>query len=276
MIELPEATIIAAQMNTGLKGKHILDGNRGNSPHKFAFVNRPPEDYAAIFPGKSIGESRANGSLILTDIEPGYTLMLGGGGERIIYHPDTTSLPAKYQLYLHFSDETYLTVTVQGWGSTYLLDPAELASHPFISKNLSPLSHSFSPGYFEGLFAMLSPEDPRSVKFFMISKPGVLGVGNGCLQDILWQARLHPRRRAVSLSVDERKQLYHATRETLRAMLERGGRDGDYNLYNHPGGYRRLMSNQTAGQPCPRCGAPVEKASYLGGAVYFCPQCQTL
>lgn len=28
------------------------------------------------------------------------------------------------------------------------------------------------------------------------------------------------------------------------------------------------------GQPCPRCRAPIEKASYLGGAIYFCPTCQ--
>ncbi len=108
----------------------------------------------------------------------------------------------------------------------------------------------------------------------MISKPGVLGVGNGCLQDILWHARLHPRHRAVELSRGKQLDLYHATVDTLHEMVERGGRDGDFDLHDRPGGYRRLLHSKTAGAPCPNCGAAISKEAYLGGTVYFCPRCQ--
>lgn len=277
MIELPEATTIARQMNAELTGKQIADGNRGNAPHKFAFYNRPPEEYAAILPGKTLGEATVNGPLILLAAEPGYVIILGGGGERIIYHRKNVSLPKKYQLFLHFTDDSYLTVTVQGWGSAFLWDKAELSKHPFINvRNPSPLSEAFSPEYFQGLFNALEPTDSRSVKYFMISKPGVLGVGNGCLQDILWYAHLHPRRRVASLTQTEQQALYTATRTTLQKMVEAGGRDGDYDLYNQPGGYKRLLHSKVVGEPCQACGAPIEKAAYLGGAVYFCPKCQPL
>jgi formamidopyrimidine-DNA glycosylase len=68
--------------------------------------------------------------------------------------------------------------------------------------------------------------------------------------------------------------LYQATRGTLQEMVERGGRDGDYDLHDCPGGYKRILHIKTAGTPCRNCGTPIEKASYLGGAVYFCPRCQ--
>jgi formamidopyrimidine-DNA glycosylase len=277
MIELPEAITIARQITAELKGKRIADGNRGNSPHKFAFYNRPPEEYQAILKDKTMGEASVNGPLILPAMEPDYTLILGGGGERIVYHPSADSLPKKYQLFLHFTDDTYLTVTVQGWGSAFLLPQSEVPSHPFINlRNPNPLSDAFTLDFFQSRFADLQPDDSRSVKYFMISKPGVLGVGNGCLQDILWRAKVHPRRRAVSLAEAEQRALYTSIRESLKSMVEGGGRDGDYDLYDHPGGYKRIMYSKAVGQPCPVCSTPIEKASYLGGAVYFCPNCQVL
>ena len=275
MIELPESMTIARQITVELYGKRISDGNRGNSPHKFAFYNHPPENYAAILKDKTMGKATVNGPLILAAVEPGYTLILGGGGERVMYHRNAEKLPTKYQLYLHFTDDTYLTVTVQGWGSVFLLETEQVPHHQFVNlRNPSPLSEAFTADYFQGLFTALEPNDARSVKYFMISKPGVLGVGNGCLQDILWRARLHPRRRAIELSKEQQLALYTATRQTLQKMVDGGGRDGDYDLYNRPGGYKRILHNKTVGQSCPECSMPFEKAAYLGGAVYFCPKCQ--
>ncbi len=277
MIELPEATTIARQIDAGLKGKRIADGNRGNSPHKFAFYSYSAEEYAAILKDKTVGDTRANGVLILVSLEPGYKLLLGEGGERIIYHRDATTLPQKYQLMLHFTDDTYLTVSIQGWGATLLLPEGDVARHPFTYLDkISPLSELFTLEHFQGLFSDLEPGDPRSVKFFLISKPGILGMGNGCLQDILWQAKIHPRRRAVDLNPDEQKALYASLRRTLQEMVDCGGRDSDEDLYGHPGGYHRILHSKSVGLPCPNCGSAFEKASYQGGSIYFCPKCQTI
>ena len=79
MIELPEAFTIAQQMNDELKGKKIKYGNRGNSPHKFAFYNRPPEEYEVILKDKIMGEAKEHGSWILASVEPDHLLVLGSG-----------------------------------------------------------------------------------------------------------------------------------------------------------------------------------------------------
>jgi len=275
MIELPEALIIARQMNEELRGKRIESAIRGNAPHKFAFYSRPPEEYEAILRGKTMGGATGHGSLILASVEPDHVLVLGGGGERILYHPSDNTVPRKHQLLLRFADGTYLTVTVQGWGSALLLQQAEAADHPHVGeKRVSPLSDAFTFGYFQQLFAELDEEDRRSIKFFIISKPGVWGVGNGYLQDILFRARIHPRRRVIDITEGERRALHGAIRGTLEQALYLGGRDTEWDLYNHRGGYRRTLDSRSAGQPCPQCGTPIERIQYLGGASYFCPSCQ--
>ena len=275
MIELPEAMIIARQMNKELKGKHIASCIRGNAPHKFAFYSRPPEEYESILKDKTMGPTIENGSLILASVEPDYVLVLGGGGERILFHRSKDTLPKKHQLLLHFQDDTYLTVTVQGWGHAQLFNPSEFAAHPYVGKKgVSPLSEVFTFGSFQGLFGDLAEEDPRSIKYFIISKPGVWGVGNGYLQDILFRAKIHPRKRCIDITEKEKRALYEAIRETLKQAVEQDGRDTEFDLYNRPGGYQRILDSKKVGRPCPECGTPIEKIQFLGGASYFCPNCQ--
>ena len=275
MIELPEAMTIAKQMNYELKGKKIEYGNRGNSPHKFAFYNRPPEEYESLLKDKTIGDVRDCGSLILTSVEPNYMLVFGGGGERILLHQNEKTLPKKYQLLLNFDDDTYLTVTVQGWGSAQLYNQSEVIANPHLTNTrVSPISDAFTYEYFQRLFDDLKEEDPRSAKFFIISKPGIWGVGNGYSQDILFRAKIHPRRRVIELTEYEKSALYKAIKETLIQAVDLNGRDDEKDLYGNFGKYKRILDSRTNGTPCPECGTPIEKISFLGGASYFCPKCQ--
>jgi formamidopyrimidine-DNA glycosylase len=157
-----------------------------------------------------------------------------------------------------------------------LLEQSELAEHPHIKqKAISPLGELFTLDYFHSLFEAL-PEGKRvSAKYFLVSEPGVWGIGNGCLQDILYRAKIHPRRQMPDLPAAERNNLYQAITQTLAEMVELGGRDSERDLYNQDGRYQRLMHSKSVGHPCRECGMPIEKRSYLGGSVYFCPTCQT-
>ncbi|MCL4419461.1 endonuclease VIII [Patescibacteria group bacterium] len=271
MIELPEALTIAKQISKDLKGKKIKYGNRGNSPHKFAFYNHSPEEYESILTGKTIGDSKGYGSLILTAIDPEYILILGGGGEKIILQQSEKTIPKKYQLLLQFEDDTYLTVTVQGWGFTQLKGKSEIGNG-----GVSPISDEFTFEYFQRLFDDLREDDPRSAKYFIISKPGIWGVGNGYSQDILFRAKIHPRRRIIELTEYEKSALYEAIKDTMSQAVKLGGRDDESDLYNNKGGYKRILDSRTNGTPCQECGTTIEKISFLGGASYFCPNCQIL
>jgi formamidopyrimidine-DNA glycosylase len=276
VIELPEAKVIAQQIAAELTGKRIEYGDRGNTFHKFAFANGSSQDYQTILKDKAIGPARGHGSAILVPIEPGHVLVLGGGGERILYHSNDAKLPKKTHLSLRFTDGTCLTVTVQGWGNTLLLPEGTFGEHRHVQIDRTPpLNAGFTWTFFESLFDEVDPESSASIKFFLISEPGVWGIGNGCLQDILYHARIHPRRRIVDLGEDKKRALYDAIVSTLTQMIELGGRESERDLYGNRGRYMRILDSKTKGTPCPRCETPIEKSQYLGGAIYYCPICQT-
>ncbi len=257
------------------RSKRIVFGNQGNASHRFAFYSQPPQPYETILEGKQISGATDHGSAILISLEPDYVLVLGGGGEKILHHQNDETFPKKYHLLLKFHDDTWLTVTVQGWGNAMLLLQSEASTHSHIGKSrVSPLSDAFTFKHLQGSISTLDESDPRSIKYFLIGEPGVWGVGNGYLQDILNRAKIHPRRRAAELSNDERRVLHQEIRETLSQAVDQRGRDTERDLYNLPGSYRCIMDRRSVGQPCSGCGTPIEKIRYLGGACYICPQCQ--
>ena len=276
MIELPEALTIARQMTDELAGKRIATAIQGSSPHKFAFLSGSPEEYKEILEGRTVGETTARGRYILARIEPGYMLVLGEGGEKILLHPTERTLPKKHQLLLQFEDGTYLTVSVQGWGAVWLFEEGEVDEHKYVGKPcVTPLGDEFSFAYFDELFDTLDAGYNKTIKYFIISEPGVCGIGNGYLQDILFRARLSPRSRVAEITSEERRALYDAIRGTLSQAAGLGGRNTETDLYNKRGGYVPILYSKTKGTPCPECGTPIEKISYLGGSCYLCPDCQT-
>ncbi len=276
MIELPEAIHLAREISLTLKGKQVEQCVQGSTPLKFAFVTGTPEEYAQKIKGKIVGEAYARASAIVVPLLPDHALVLGNGGERIFFHRDDTNLPKKHQLWLTFSDGTHLTVSIQMWGAVQLFHQNDLT----VDKNyygydvVSPLSPEFDWDYFNGLFEGLAADSKDALKFFIISKPGVSGIGNGYLQDILFKARLHPRRKALDLSAPERRALFDAIRDVLKRATDAGGRESELDLFGRPGGYAKILDSKSAGQPCAVCGTMIEKIQFMGGAAYFCPTCQ--
>jgi len=277
MIELPEAHTIACQCTETLAGKAVAEGIRGNSPHKFAFYTGTPEEYAAILTGKRLAGAQEHGSSVAISLEPGYALVLGSGGERILYHLDGATVPTKHHLLLRFTDGTYLSVSIQGWGAAQLVPAAGVHTRSLAGPaRISPLSDAFTWEHFQGLLVEVPSGDRRSIKYWAISSPGIPGLGNGYLQDVLFRARLNPRRLALSLTEVERRALFEAVVVVLREATVLGGRDSERDLYNRPGRYTRILDSDMVGQPCPACGAPIVKMQYLGGSSYYCPSCQPL
>jgi len=60
----------------------------------------------------------------------------------------------------------------------------------------------------------------------------------------------------------------------LREMADGGGRDTELDLFGDPGGYTTFMSRNTVGEPCTSCRSLIVKKAYMGGSVYYCPECQ--
>jgi formamidopyrimidine-DNA glycosylase len=96
------------------------------------------------------------------------------------------------------------------------------------------------------------------------------------LQDILYNAKIHPRKKLSTFKEDERTRLYRSVKETLREMAELGGRDTEKNLFGKSGGYATKAGKNSINKPCPVCGGTIIKENYLGGSIYYCNGCQTI
>lgn len=275
MFEIPEMITLAGQFNETLKGKEIHGGSLGNSPHKFVWYNRSPEEFAELVKRKRVGETHAKGRWLFTPIEPGYVLVLGECGGKVLYHAPGSKLPKKYHLHLAFSDGSILTATTQMWGAMELHDAGKELEREYIrGMKPTPIDPEFTFEYFSGLIDKLVQGKKQSAKGLLTQDQTIPGLGNAIAQDILFKARLHPRHDLLDFTEGDMRALYDAIQSTVTEVIEKGGRYDEYDLYGNPGKYIRLMDKNAAGTPCPECGSTVEKTQYLGGACYLCPVCQ--
>lgn len=275
MFELPEYVILSQQINQTLIGKKISSGNFGNSPHKFVWHNLPEAEFAEIVNGKHIGTSFVRGRWLFVPLEPGYSLLFGECGGKFLYHRPETKLPAKYHFYLEFEDHSYLTVTTQMWGAMELYEGSSVWERQYVKDmRPTPLDDHFTFDFFNKLVDEVCFEKKTSAKALLTQDQFIPGLGNSICQDILFNARIHPRQDMAALNTTERRSLFRSILNTIEDIIQSGGRYDESDLFGEPGGYVRIMDKNAAGKPCPNCGLIVEKMAYLGGACYFCPQCQ--
>lgn len=274
MIEMPEAVIIAQQLRETLAGKTLSHFSRGELTHKFLWLSKSPEEYDRTLAGLPITGASSYGRSIYLYTGDVYLLWFGELGGRILFHGEEQALPARYHLRWDFTDGTRLTYNLQMWGFVSLLERSELAGHPYAEVGIPPLSVRFSMDCFDQMLDEYPEKAKKGIKGFLVTSKHVNGIGNAYLQDILFAAKIRPTRKIPTLSSEERRSLYTSIQDTLADAIRLGGREEERDLFDHPGGYKRLMSSQTVGKPCPVCGTRIEKMAYLGGACYFCPTCQ--
>jgi formamidopyrimidine-DNA glycosylase len=275
MFEISEYTVLARQINNTLTGKTIRAGELGNSPHKFVWYNRTHEEFAELTQGKTIGPACARGSWLSIPLEPGYVLLFGECGGKILFHPAGSPLPVKYHLLIHFEDGSALSATTQMWGAMELYEAGMEQERQYIKGMLpTPLDPAFTFDYFNNLIDELLQGQKRSAKSLLTQEQTIPGLGNSSAQDILFRARIGPRRGLAEFSPGQRRDLYNAIVDIVGEIIAGGGRNDEIDLFGQPGGYARSMDSAAAGKPCPECGATVQKMQYLGGACYFCPNCQ--
>jgi formamidopyrimidine-DNA glycosylase len=275
MFELPEYVTLARQMNDTLQGKTIRSGQLGNSPHKFVWYNRSHDEFESLTRGKRVGEARAKGRWLFLPLEPGYVLLFGECGGKVLYHPPGSKLPKKYHLYVTFDDDSFLTATTQMWGAYELYEKGEEQHREYVKgMKTTPAEPGFTFDYFDTLINGLVAGKKRSAKGLLTQDQIIPGLGNAIAQDILFRAHLSPRHAIGDLTPDQRRALYDAILQTVGEVIDKGGRYDEYDLYGNRGGYVRIMDKNAVGRPCPACGGDVEKIQYLGGACYLCPSCQ--
>lgn len=118
-------------------------------------------------------------------------------------------------------------------------------------------------------FLMRLAKRRGSIKAALMDQRLVAGVGNIIADEVLWHARIHPKRTIDSLDEDERRRLYTHMRRVLREAVDR---------FDYLPRKRSWLSHVrgTPGAACPRCKTPLARTVVGGRTTYFCPTCQPL
>ena len=171
-----------------------------------------------------------------------------------------------------FSVSGFLT-DVRRFGTWLILEPGEIDAYVNARLGGEPLSATFrARDLAEALAKRRAP-----VKAALLDQRTVAGVGNIYADEALWRARVHPLTQAGELGDVELKALHRGIRAALQAGIARQG--ATLRSYRTPDGTPGKMQHEFKvygrdGEPCDRCGTPIEKIRAAGRGTSYCPSCQ--
>lgn len=276
MIEIPEARVLGEQIQDTLLGMEVKHVVTNTSPHKFAWFVEDELDYHTKLAGKSIIGTESYGGLVDIVWDDNYHLVIGDGVSLSLYK-DRKKKIKKNQLLIEFTNGVLLACSVQMYGGMWCYKEGAYSNpyHIVAREKPNPLSEDFHQQYFSKLIEDEAIQN-KSLKAFLATEQRIPGLGNGVLQDILLQSKIHPKRKVKTLSDAEKESLFTSVKTTLFDMTFRGGRNTEKDLFGEKGGYATLLSKNTYKEPCRICGSSIIKQPYMGGSIYYCESCQEI
>jgi len=270
--ELPEITVIARQMNNEIKGKRIAH-IEAKQPKN---LNMPVQEFVKTAKGKTVNNVSSKGKWVFIKVDPAYCMLINRGmNADVLYFTPNQKLPEKYQFKLTFTDKTGFTIQFQWFGYIHLVPEKNLNKHKLTAQlGISPLDKEFTLERFKKLLVYKK----GGIKSCLIDQKNVAGIGNVYIQDILFQAELHPNRKISTLSEKEIHILYDAIRDVLNRSIKLGGLAYEKDFYGQKGKLtiNEFLVGYKTGKPCPTCKTPIEKTKTGSTSSYICPKCQTL
>ncbi|WP_166351846.1 bifunctional DNA-formamidopyrimidine glycosylase/DNA-(apurinic or apyrimidinic site) lyase [Phytoactinopolyspora limicola] len=279
MPELPEVEVVRRGLEQHVVGRRI---ERVEVLHPRAVRRHVagPAEFAAALAGARVTDVRRRGKYLWLplDDEPDRAILghLGMSGQLLLlagYTPDGPHLRVRLTfddggLQLRFVDQrTFGGLAVSALGDDGV--PVEIAHIA-----VDPLDAAFDASG----FATALRRRRTGIKRALLDQTLISGVGNIYADEALWRAQLHYARPTATLRRAEIDRLVGAVREVMLAALAEGGTSFDqlYVNVNGESGYfdRSLQVYGREGEPCARCGAPVQREPFMNRSSHYCPRCQ--
>ena len=275
MPELPEVETVRRNLDRLIVGATITDVVLGDFTGSIA--NPAPEIFAAALQGLRIVGTGRRGKYLLLRLDSGDVIavhlrMTGdlhvvAGGEPWRKHLHLAILLDDGRE-LRFAD-------TRKFGRIWLLTPPEFDD---LDERIGPepLDPALTPAHFHQRLQRRE----RAIKPLIMDQAFLAGVGNIYADEALFAARIHPLRPASSLSSAEAANVLNAVRLALQNAIDRGGTTiRNYrNAVGEPGGNQEYLQiyQLSEGDPCPRCGTPINRIVVAQRGTRFCATCQPL
>jgi formamidopyrimidine-DNA glycosylase len=245
--ELPEAERARQQLEL-VVGREITAVDDRDT-----YVCRPhaPGEIAAALVGHRLTETHRRGKFLWaeTDGGPELGLHLGMAGRIVV---DEAPAPNNWDRFvLEFADGGRLALRDKRRLGRAVLEP----DFAHVGTDAADIGRD--------AFRTAVGRGSMAIKARLLNQRVLSGVGNLLADEILWRARVSPRRPAGELSTEELDLLRRQVRGALRDAIRDGGA--------HTG---RLIPHRAPGGACPRCGTALERATIGGRTTFWCPACQ--
>jgi formamidopyrimidine-DNA glycosylase len=262
--ELPEVETYRAALEPRLVHRTftrvVIDDPRLTLP-------QDPREVAAELEGERVTAVERRGKYLLLRFESGLAL--------VVHLRMTGGFPTESGTHeravVELDDGTVLLYRdVRRFGTWRVLAPDELEQYLAARLGPEPLGPGFTTAYLlQRLAGRRAP-----VKAVLLDQRTVAGLGNIYADEALWHARIHPLRPGGEVTDDEARALHRGIRRALRKGIERQGADLGDGAYPRGSMQEEFSVYGRAGEPCPRCGTPIEKTRAGGRGTAYCPRCQ--
>ena len=268
MPELPDVALYVEHLAARLEGA-TLERARVVSPN----LLRTAEPPLAGAEGRTVRGVRRIGKRIVLALEGDlflvFHLMIAG---RFHWKEAGAKIPGRVGLAAFDFPSGTLTLTEAGTRKRASLHvvAGEAALHSLDPGGLEPLAASLADFH-----AALTREN-HTLKRALTDPHIFSGIGNSYSDEILHRARLSPLKLTRKLADGEVEQLWDATRVTLTMWLDRLRAETGTSFPEKVTAFRAGMAvHGRYQQPCPECGAPVQRIVYAENETNYCARCQT-
>ena len=273
MPELPEVETIKEHLEELVVGAEV---ERAEVLYRNLVELPSVEEFEHRLSGVKITGARRRAKHLIVGFDSGDSLVLQLkiGGQLLLVPP--VEEPTKnLMLVLHLDGDLRLFLRDETeFTRARLLDEQELQER-LSGLGPEPFSEEFTTGYLNGKIGSRRAQ----IKSLLLNQKVVAGIGNIYMDEILFDARLHPRRKANTLTDEEWTALHRAIRKNLAAGIEHRGTTVRlyFDVLGRPGDHQNhLRVFEKHGNPCPGgCGGKVIREKVGGRATHYCPACQS-
>jgi len=267
MPELPEVETIACDLRTAVQGKLFSDV----TVHDAFLLRQKERDFVRRLKGQAVDKISRRGKALIIGLSSGEFLIvqLMMTGQLIV----NARRDSHTRISFVFSDGTVLLYNDQRrFGQLRVVADLGEVKH-FSVLGPEPFSEEFTPGFISEEFQKTS----RPVKNVLLDHTFVAGIGNIYACEILFRARLSPKRQARRITPQEIKRIHQCIIEVLKeAILHRGSSMRNYRDGSGQKGRfnERLSVYAREGLLCSVCRRPIERITQAGRSTFYCGHCQ--
>ncbi|MEZ7615642.1 DNA-formamidopyrimidine glycosylase [Streptococcus sp. 27098_8_73] len=271
MPELPEVETVRRGLERLVVGKTI-----GQVRVRYAkMIGTGVDSFVHDLPGQTIEKIGRRGKYLLFYLTGGVLVSHLRMEGKYLFYPEEVPERKHAHVFFEMTDGgTLVYEDVRKFGTMELLRKDQLEAY-FAARKLGP--EPTDSDFLLAPFAVALSRSKKPIKPYLLEQTLVVGLGNIYVDEALWRARIHPARPAASLKTAEVKRLREQIIEVLQLGIEKRG--STIRTYRNALGEDGTMQDflqvyGKTGQPCARCGSPIEKIKLGGRGTHLCPHCQ--